>query len=107
MRRDLTLVFLVALAFAFASGFWTGRKFPAHHYERFRENAQTNYYIDTATGKVCDSMKAFQDKADKYALEHTKSVDQGKSVTVVPFSAISTEDPGLDYLTYIPACGNE
>lgn len=104
MKKELALlIFLVAVGCGFASGFWTGRKSQAHHYERFGEGKETNYYIDTATGKVCDPLKSFQDKAYKYAQEHP-----GPGTSKVFNAAdVSIEDPARDYLWYIPACGTE
>jgi hypothetical protein len=48
------LIGAVATIVLFGAGLLIGRQFPAHHYERF---GQSPYLYDTATGKMCTTVK--------------------------------------------------
>ncbi|MDR3711170.1 MAG: hypothetical protein P4L51_00015 [Puia sp.] len=42
---------VIACGVGFGSGFFIGRQFPAHRYERF---GNSTYLLDSATGRVCN-----------------------------------------------------
>jgi hypothetical protein len=52
--KILIVVSAATLLVGFGSGFLAGRAFPAHHYQRFGE---TQYLLDSSTGRVCDPLK--------------------------------------------------
>jgi hypothetical protein len=47
MRKDIVLALVVAII-ALAGGFLSGRRFPAHHYEPWKNS---NLFYDTSTGR--------------------------------------------------------
>jgi hypothetical protein len=51
--KSLLMVGILSLLFGFSCGLFTGRLFPAHHFERFGES---RYLLDSATGRVCDPL---------------------------------------------------
>jgi hypothetical protein len=59
MRKEITRQ---ALVFVIASlgGFFFGRTVPVHHYEPW---GSSKLLYDTTTGKICDPLKPFQQKA--------------------------------------------
>ena len=61
MRKDIVLGSVVVLI-ALAGGFLSGRRFPAHHYEPWKNS---NLVYDTTTGKICDPFKRFVQQADE------------------------------------------
>jgi hypothetical protein len=120
MKKELTTLIVLLAAVAFASGFWTGRVFPAHHYEHLFANSQTasnaTYLFDTTTGKVCSAWKPFQDRADKYIATHpqtpTDAIKNGNKPpdlwdqTLAEVNQQVTADAAARRaLTYIPPCG--
>ena len=84
MRKEIAAGFILV---AFIIGFWIGRRFPTHHYERLTDGVpNAEFRVDTSTGKLCSVLKPFSDKAEEYT--HKQSVDPAS-----PFF-------------YVPACGN-
>ncbi|MGA8012894.1 MAG: hypothetical protein WB949_10750, partial [Candidatus Acidiferrales bacterium] len=50
--RQILFFTLFVMVLVFASGFWVGRRFPAHHYTAF-SMGEFPLLIDSTTGKVC------------------------------------------------------
>ena len=99
MKKELMVATVVVIATTcFASGFWTGRKFPTHHYEFLQKAAGNYWYIDTNTGKVCDALKPFIAQEHEYEKEHPNP--SGPSVPQLVTDR-------YDYMMYIPPCGRE
>jgi hypothetical protein len=59
VRKDIALALVIV---ALAGGFLLGRKLPAHHYEPWKAS---NLVYDTATGKICDPFKRFEQQAEE------------------------------------------
>jgi hypothetical protein len=74
MKKDM-LFSLVAIVLAYGC-FLFGRRFPAHHYEHLAgfDRGEVHFLlVDTATGKVCDAMKPFQEKAIQAIRAHAQA----------------------------------
>jgi hypothetical protein len=60
---------IAACALTFGAGLFTGRLFPAHHYERF---GQSIYLFDTSSGKFCMMKQAGTSPPDGIVWDETK-----------------------------------
>lgn len=69
-----TEVAAALIVLALAGGFLLGRKFPAHHYQPWKDS---NFFYDTNTGAVCDPVKNLQTGASRQAqLEADKKANE-------------------------------
>jgi hypothetical protein len=125
MKKELMAVIVLLAVVDFASGFWTGRTFPAHHYEHLFPRSETAsnavYLFDAANGRVCSAWKPFQNQADKYASAHRKVASpNGQDVANTKaadlwqqtLDQLAAEDAkeaadaaARNAMTYIPPCG--
>jgi hypothetical protein len=100
MRREMW--FLLLTGVLTCAGFLLGRRFPVHHYEHLAgpDVGYARYlFIDTGTGRVCNAMKPFYDKATQSIDAQTEPnpINQFLSGKVVPPSE----------LDFIPACAKD
>ncbi len=115
MKKEIvSLIVAIALIFA-GGGFLLGRRFPAHHYEHLAgpDVGYARYlFIDTGTGKVCDSMKPFEEQAEQAArnvnLLDRIPTEQGKRTDNFFDDLLAKKaETTPDRRDYIPACGKE
>ena len=71
----------------FVAGFFLGRAFPAHHYERFGNGP---FLLDTSTGTVCDAR--LSDPSDPFAEFGGHRVD-GPSAQNDPYAEFKSRSP--------------
>ena len=78
------------LIVALVIGFFLGRAFPAHHYERFGNGP---FLLDTSTGTVCDAR--LSDPNDPFAEfgGHRVDVPSGKNDRYSEFKSTSPYPP--------------
>jgi hypothetical protein len=112
MRKEIALALIVV---ALVGGFLLGRKFPAHHYV-----IRGFLLFDEATGKVCNPMKPFEEKAADakdplarygYAVPSPPEKDPFAEVgghssgpKDVVDKAAAARKAATDPFTYVPAC---
>jgi hypothetical protein len=90
VKKEIATV-LAAVALAF--GFIMGRMLPPHHYQIWG----TRLLYDTATGKVCDPYRVFEEQASQAKADNTKQIDpdspMGKALEARKLEADHAQQP--------------
>lgn len=85
------LIAACVIAVLFGSGFFVGRQFPRHHFQRFGESP---YLFDTSTGRPCSMLRTVTINVDTSS--DTKDPKTGGNIFDQAFNGTVT----------IPKCGD-